>query len=72
MHDPETEVSTVRTKPVWRGPYIKDLGLIFSRDYQTDEVNKSLLYSFLGQHVNSVTKSEHRALLNRTRQNNDQ
>ena len=36
----QTEVLTVRTRPVGRGPYIKDGGLIFSRNDQADEVNK--------------------------------
>ena len=39
----QTEVLTVRTERVGRGPYIKDQGLIFSRNDQAGEVNKRFI-----------------------------
>ena len=39
----QTEVLAVRTEPVGRGSYIKDRGLIFSRNDQADEVNKKFI-----------------------------
>ena len=39
----QTEVLTVRTEPVRRGAYVKDRGLIFSRNDQAVEVNKRFI-----------------------------
>ena len=63
------EVLTVRTEPGGRGLYTKEV-LIFSRNDQTDEVNKRLvIWPFWTACEFSVTKGERHAHLNKTHRN---
>ena len=47
----QTEVLTVWTEPVGRGPYIKDRDLIFPRNDLAVEVNKRFIIWLFKQHT---------------------